>query len=141
MELYLTCNVIILADCFESFRELSLKHYGLDPAHFVSTPGLSWDAMLKFTKVELELLTDSDMLLMFMEGIRGGISCVMRRYAKANNKYMKDYDPTKKSSFVVPVDANNLYGKAMQFKLPFRGFKWCNKEELDYLMKNIVNDC
>ncbi len=60
MELYLTCDVLILADCFESFRDLSLKHYGLDPAHYISSPGFSWDAMLKYTKIELELLTDQD---------------------------------------------------------------------------------
>jgi hypothetical protein len=60
MELYLTCDVLILADCFESFRKLSLKHYGLDPAHYISSPGLSWDAMLKYTGIELELLIDQD---------------------------------------------------------------------------------
>ncbi len=67
MELYLTCIVLILADCFESFRDLSLKHYGLDSAHYTSSSGLSWDAMLKYTEVELELLTDQDMLCMIME--------------------------------------------------------------------------
>ena len=125
MELYLTCDVLILADCFESFRDLSLKHYGLDPAHYISSPGLSWDAMLKYTGIELELLTDQDMLLMIMEGIRGGLSCIMKRYVEANNKYMINYDPTKESSYLVPVDANNLYGDAMSFKLPYKAFKWC----------------
>ncbi len=86
MELYLTCDVLILSDCFESFRNLSLNYYGLDPAHYISTPSLSWDAMLKYSGIELELLTDQDMLLMFMEGIRGVLSCIMRRYDKANNK-------------------------------------------------------
>ena len=139
MELYLTCDVLILADCFESFRNLSLEHYGLDPAHYVSTPGLSWDAMLKFTGVELELLTDADMMLMFMEGIRGGLSCIMRRYVKANNKYMVNYDSNEESIYLIPVDANNLYGHAMQFKLPYKGFKWCEEEELYYLFNNIQN--
>jgi hypothetical protein len=139
MELYLTCDVLILADCFESFRNLSLEHYGLDPAHYVSTPGLSWDAMLKFTGVELELLTDANMMLMFMEGIRGGLSFIMKRYVKANNKYMKDYDPTRESIFLNPVDANNLYGYAMQFKLPYKGFKWCEEEKINYLFDNILN--
>jgi hypothetical protein len=78
MELYLTCDVLILADCFEGFRDLSLKRYGLDPAHYISSPGLSWDAMLKYTRIELELLTDQDMLLMIMEGITGGLSCIMK---------------------------------------------------------------
>jgi hypothetical protein len=130
MELYLTCDVLILDDCFESFRELSLKHHGLDPAHYISSPGLSWDAMLKFTKIELELLTDQNMLLMIMEEIRNGLSCIMKRYVEANNKYMINYDPTKESSYLVPVDANNLYGDAMSFKLPCKAFKWCTTEEL-----------
>ena len=138
MELYLTCDVSILADCFESFRELSIKHYGLDPAHYISSPGLSWDAMLKYAGIELELLTDQDMLLMIMEGIRGGLSCIMKRYVEANNKYMINYDPTKESSFLVPVDANNLYGDAMSFKLPCKNFKWCDEKDLKYLEENIL---
>jgi hypothetical protein len=138
LEMYLICDVLLLADCFESFRELSLKHYGLDPCHYVSSPGLSWDAMLKFTQVELELLTDADMLLMFMEGIRGGLSCIMRRYVRANNKYLVNYNENEEKIYLVPVDANNLYGHAMQFKLPYRGFKWCDEMELDYLFNNIM---
>ena len=94
--------------------------------------------MLKYTGIELELLTDQDMLLMFMEGMRG-LSCIMRRYAKSNNKYMINYDPNKETVNLVVVDANNLYGYAMQFKLPYKGFKWCNEEELDYLYDNILN--
>jgi len=95
--------------------------------------------MLKFTGVELELLTDADMMLMFMEGIRGGLSCIMRRYVKANNKYMVNYDSNIEGIYLIPVDANNLYGHAMQFKLPYRGFKWCDEEELNYLFDNILN--
>ncbi len=136
LEMYLICDVLILVDCFESFRNLSLKHYELDPCHYVSTPGLSWDAMLKFTEVELELLTDADMLLMFMEGIRGGLSCIMRRYVKANNKYMVNYNENEEKIYLIPVDANNLYGHAMQLKLPYKGFKWCDEKE--YLMNNIM---
>ncbi len=92
--------VMILANCFESLRDLSLKYYGLDSAHYTSSPGLSWDAMLKCTEVELELLTDQDMLCMIMEGIRGGLSCIMKRYVETNNKYMINYDPTKESSYL-----------------------------------------
>jgi hypothetical protein len=140
MELYLTCDVLILSDCFEEFRDLSLKHYDLDPAHYISSPGLSWDAMLKYTGIELELLTDQDMLLMIMEGIRGGLSCIMKRYVEANNKYMINYNPTKESSFLVPttVDANNLYGDAMSFKLPYKAFKWCSTEEIRYLEEQLL---
>jgi hypothetical protein len=73
-----------------------------------------------------------------MEGIRGGLSCIMKRYVEANNKYMINYDPTKESSYQVPVDANNLYGDAMSFKLPCRGFKWCTTEELKYLEEHLL---
>ena len=88
-------------------RQSCLKNYELDPAHFVSLPGLAWQACLKKTNVELKLLTDYDMLLMIEEGIRGGICHAMQRYAKANSKYMKDYDRKKKSSYIQYLDANN----------------------------------
>jgi hypothetical protein len=90
-----------------------MKYYELDPAHYYSSPGLSWDAMLKFTDVKLELLTDPDMLYFFMEGIRGRLSFVSKRYVETNNKYMKNYDLKRESSYFIPVDANNLYGNAM----------------------------
>ena len=80
----------------------------------------------KKTGVELELLTDYDMLLMIEEGIRGGICHAVHRYAKANNEYMKDYDESKETSYIQYLDANNLYGAAMSEKLPMNGFKWVN---------------
>ena len=125
-DLYIRSDTLLLADIFEIFRQSCLENYELDPAHFVSLPGLAWQACLKKTNVELELLTDYDMLLMVEEGIRGGIWYDIQRYAKANNKYMKDYDRKKKSSYIQYLDANNLYGKAMTEKLPVRGFKWVN---------------
>ena len=82
----------------------------LDPAHFLSAPGLAWQACLKRTEVELELLTNVDMLLMVEKGIRGGICHAIHRYVKANNLYMKNYDKSKESSFIQYLDANNLYG-------------------------------
>ena len=87
-ELYNITHVLLLADVFESFRDNNLKIYGLDPAHYFTSPGLSWDACLKITGVELELLHDPDMLLMFEKCIRGGISMISNRYGEANNKYM-----------------------------------------------------
>ena len=125
-DLYVRSDTLLLADIFENFRQSCLKNYELDPAHFVSLPGLAWQACLKKTNVELELLTDYDMLLMVEEGIRRGICHAIQRYAKANNKYMKDYDKKKKSSYIQYLDANNLYGKAMTEKLPVRGFNWVN---------------
>ena len=91
-DLYVRSDTFLLADIFKSFRQSCLKIYELDPVHFVSLPALAWQACLKKTNVELELLTDYDMHLMIEEGIRGGIGHAMQRYAKANNKYMKDYD-------------------------------------------------
>ena len=125
-DLYVRSDTLLLADIFENFRKSCLKNYELDPAHFVSLPGLAWQACLKKTNVELELLTDYDMLLMVEGGITGVICHAIQRYAKANNKYMNDYDRKKKSSYIQYLDANNLYGKAMTEKLPVRGFKWVN---------------
>ena len=123
-DLYVKRDTLLLADVFENFRQARLKSYELDPAHFISLPGLAWQACLKKTDVELELLTDYDMLLMIEEDIRGGICHAIHRYAKANNHYMKDYGKNKECSYIQYLDANNLYGAAMSKKLPIRGFKW-----------------
>ena len=106
---------MLLADVFEYFR---------NPAHFVSLPGLAWQACLKKSNVELELITDYEMLLMIEDGIRGGICHPIQRYAKANNKYMNNYNKNKESSYIQQLDANNLYDMAMSEKLPIKGFKW-----------------
>ena len=137
LEAYLSVDIFLMTDVFEEFRKTSMKYYKLDPAHYYSAPGLSWDAMLNFTNVQLELLTDPDMLYFYMEGIRGGLSVINKRYVKSNNKYMKNYDSTKPSSYFVPVDANNLYGNAMSYKLPTGNFQWCDQEMIDFLYKNI----
>ena len=122
--LYVQCDTLLLADVFENFRDKCIEIYELDPAHFLSAPGLAWQACLKNTKVELELLTDIDMLLMVEKGTRGGICQAIHRYAKANNKYMKNYNKDIISSYLMYIDANNLYGWAMSQKLPVNGFKW-----------------
>ena len=124
-DLYVQSDTFLLADVFENFRKACIKTYKLDPAHFISLPGLAWQACLKKTGVELELLTDYDMLLMIEEGIRGGICHAVHRYAKANNRYMKDYDEST-YSYIQYLDANNLYGAAMSEKLPINGFKRVN---------------
>ena len=86
---YLCSDVLLLADVFESFRDTCLEHYKLDPAHFYSAPGLALQGALKMTSMELELLTDKDMLLMFEEGIRGGMCQAVLHHAKANNSYTR----------------------------------------------------
>ena len=123
-DLYVRSNTLLLADIFENFRHACLNNYELDPAHFVSLPGLAWLACLKKINVELELITDYDMLLMIEDGIRGGIYHAIQRYAKANNKYMNDYNKNKESYYIQLLDTNNLYGMAMSEKLPIKGFKW-----------------
>ena len=107
-DLYVQSDTLLLADVLENFRNKCLEVYELDPAHFLSLPGLTWQACLKKTNIELELLTDYDMLLMVEEGIRGGICHSIHRYAKANNKYMKDYEKNIESSYIQYLDANNL---------------------------------
>ena len=123
-DLYVQSDTLLLADVFENFRNKCLKVYELDPDHFLSLPGLAWQACLKKTSVKLQLLTDYDMLLMVAVGIRGGICHAIHRFAKANNKYMKNYDKNEESSYIQYLDANKLHGWAMSQKLPLNGFKW-----------------
>jgi len=97
----------------------------------MSSPGLSWDAMLKMTKINLDLINDIDMQLFIEKGLRGGISYIAHRHAKANNKYMRDYNPGEESSYLMYLlDANNLYGWAMSQPLPYRDFKWIAPEKI-----------
>ena len=123
-DLYLGSDILLLAGVFENFRETCLLYYGLDPAHYVSAPGLAWDAMLKMTGINLELITDIDQQLFIEKGMRGGISYIAHRHAEANNKYMKFYNPEDDTTYIIYLDANNLYGWAMIQPLPYGGFKW-----------------
>ena len=130
-DLYVESDTLLLADVFNNFRDMCIKEYELDPAHFLSLHGLAWQACLKKTNIELELLTDYDMLLMVEEGIRGGICHSIHRYAKANNKYMKNYNNNEESSYIQYLDADNLYGRAMSKKLPVNGFKWTDNDKIN----------
>ena len=118
-DLYNEADVLLLADVFENLRDICIENYELDPAYYYTAPGLAWDAALKLTEVKLELLTDIDKLLMFENGIRGGVSMISIRYGKSNNKYMGDsFDSSKPSKYIQYLDANNLYGWAMSKSLP-----------------------
>ena len=141
-DLYVQRDTLLLADVFENFRDMCIKEYELDPAPFLSLPGLTWQACLKKTNIELELLTDYDMLLMVEEGIRGGICHSIHRYAKANNKYMKNYNNNEESSDIQYLDANNLYGWAMSKILPINEFKWIDNNEIneDFIKNYNEND-
>ena len=124
-DLYVQSNTLLLADVFENFRDNCLKIYELGPAKFLWGPGLLvWQAALKKNKVKLDLITDIGMLLMVEKGITGGICHCVHRYAKANNKYMKECDKNKESSYLQYWDVNNLYDWATLQKLPVNNFEW-----------------
>ena len=128
--LYNQVDVLLLADVYENFRDICIKNYKLDPAHYYTAPGLAWDAAFKVTEVKLELLTDIDMLLMVEKGIRGGVSMIS--YGEANNKYMGErFDNIQPTKYITYLDANNLYGWAMSKPLPAHGFKWMEVSELE----------
>ena len=109
-DLYAQSDTLLLADVFDNFRNKCIEIYEFDPAHFLSAPGLSWQAYLKKTGIVLELLTEMlhIMLLMIEKGIAGGICNAIHRYVKANNKYMKNYDKNEESSYLMYLDAKNL---------------------------------
>ena len=109
---------------FENLRNVFLEIYEIDPAHFLPAPGLAWQACLKKTKINLELLTDIDMLLMIEAGIRGAMCQSIYRFAKTNNKYMKNYNKDIILSYLMHLGAKNLHGWAISQKLSVNGFKW-----------------
>ena len=113
-DLYIQSDTLLFADVFESFRKKCIEIYELDPPHFLSAPGLAWKACLKKTRVKLELLTIVDMLLMAEKLIRGGICYAIHRYAKANNKYMKNYDKNKESSYIEYLNTVCMDGQCLK---------------------------
>ncbi|CAB4001817.1 Gastrula zinc finger [Paramuricea clavata] len=133
-DLYLETDVLLLADVFENFRKTCLENYKLDPAHYISAPSLSWDAFLKQSGEEIELVSDMDMFQFFEKGMRGGVSHIAHRHSTANNKYMETYDEEAENKFLMYLDANNLYGWAMSQPLPNGEFEWI--EEVDKININ-----
>ena len=129
-DLYLKTDVLLLTDFFEKFRCMCLESYGLDAAHYFSAPGLAWDSALKITKVQLELFDNEAMYTFIERSIRGGVSQISKRFAKANNRNCRDYDPLAPISHLIYLDANNLYGWAMSQPLPTGGFRWLTDAEI-----------
>ena len=138
MILNVQSDTLLLAGVVEIFRNMCIKIYELDPIYFLSAPRLAWQTCLKKTGEKLELITDVDMLLMIEKGIRGGIYHSVYRLAKASNKYMKIYDKNNESSYIIYMDANNLYGYAMSKKLPVDGFEWV--EDLSTIDEDFVKN-
>ena len=133
--LYLETDVILLVDFFEKCRRLFYQVYGLDPRHYYSAPNISWDAMLKTTKVKLDLLSDIDMLLFCERAIRGGLNGIGEKwYMKANNKYLHDFDAGKPITYGLFLEVVNLYGWTMMKKLTTGGFEWWDTS-LDKIMQ------
>ena len=131
--LYLKSDILLLADVFENFRRTCIQYYKLDPCHYFTSPGLSWDAMLKMTNIQLELMTDIDMFQFVEKALRGGVSYISHRYSKANNKYMSKYDENMPSKYIMYLDANNLYGWAMSQYLPTGNFRWMTEKQISKL--------
>ena len=134
-------DVLLLSDVFENFISTSLKHYNLDPCHYFSAPGVSWDAMLKMTKLELEKISDPDKYIFIEKGIRGGIIYINKRYSKESNEYCSDYDIKKPKKYITYLDMNNLYGYAMSQYLPYANFKWVkNTDKIKQKLMNIKSN-
>ena len=122
LHLYLLCDILHLSDIFESFRDKCVDDFQLDLAHYFSGPHFTYDAFLCHSGIQLELLTDINQYFFLEKGIRGGLSMVAKRYSKANNPHVSGYDSSRPTVYIIDLDSNNLYGKAMQDYLPYGGF-------------------
>ena len=129
-DLYRKSDVIVLADVFENFRKTCLLYYKLDPCHYFTSPGLSSDAMLEMTNIELEVLTNIDIVQFIETSMTGEVSYSTNRYGQANNRYMKNHDKNAQSKYVMYLDANNLCGWALSQYLPTGNFRWMTDKEI-----------
>ena len=127
-DLYLKTDVLLVCYGFEKFIKTCLGYYSLDPSHYFSSPGLSWDAMLKMTKIKLEKINDINVHLFIEKGMRGGISYISKRYSKNDN-----------NNTIMYWDANNLYGWAMIQPLPVSDFKFLTKKEINKFNLNSIS--
>ena len=128
-DLCLKTDEILLADLFENFRDVCVKNDKLDQAWYYTSPGLSWDELQNKTEITLDLISDVNMILFIENGIRGGVSMILNRYGKANNKYMKEYEPSEESKYITYLDGDNLYGWGMSKKLTYKDFKWVDEKK------------
>lgn len=130
-DLYVLTDVLLLADVFEKFRDMTIDNYKLDASHFFTSPGLAWQAALKMSGVCLDLITDPIMYNMIELGTRGGLSMITKKYSKANHKYLDDFDETQEQKHIMYLDANNLYGWAMAEPLPIGFLHFLSDEEVE----------
>ena len=135
---YLITDILLLADVFENFRKMLVETFSLDPIHYYSLPGLSWDAMLKDTGVELDLIRNTDMYQMVERGMRGGVGNICHRYATSNHPSMDTYNRNEETRTLTYQHANSLYSCAISQPLPIRDFKWDAPDGIDTL--SVPND-
>ena len=137
---YLESDVLLLVDVFEAFRGMAYQSYNLEATKYLSLPHFGMDAALKMSNIKLELLTSIDMYNFISQGVRGGISSIMHRYAKANNPRLYDYHPNEPESYIMYFDCTNLYGYAMTQYLPFSNFHWLSEKEMSNLKIKSIPD-
>lgn len=141
MLVYLKSDVLLLADCFENYRNLTYDTFQLDPVHFVSSPHLSWHSMLRYTKVELELMIDGQMVSFIEHGIRGGVSAIINKYAKANIMSTDSFNDKLPPSEIAYFDCVNMYGFNLGKRLPLNNFHWLTNDEIkNFDVNDISND-
>jgi hypothetical protein len=142
-DVYLTTDILLLSDVFENFRDVSKTNYRLDPAYYLTTRSLTCDACLKYTNVELQLITDPEILLFFESAMCGGISIISNHSARAHHPYLerKGYDSSQSHSYIYYLDANNVYGWAISQYLPVGGFPFLSDEEIAQIVfANVPDD-
>ena len=136
---YLLSDVLLLIDVFQHFRHTTFDAHRLDCLHFFTLPSLAWNAALKHTEAEIDLITDPDMYLMIENSMRGGIAVISKRHARANNPYVEGYDESQPDSYITYLDANNLYGYAQSEPLPVGNFQFLSKEEISKFDMKFLN--
>ena len=137
VKLYCSVDVELLAILLRKFTETCMRDFGVDPTKSYTAPGFFWQAMLKMTGVRLELLTDPTKYVFFEKSIRGGVSVISNCCAKANNPYMREYDPSKKTKYIIEWDANSLYASVMVEELPVCDFRWASEKVIEELERSL----